>query len=553
MPNISLTLPETEQSVTRPIVINLVKQLQEITKVNKDAKIFYQGDSQKMHTPGSTINDKDNEARFETGDYLFIEVDEDFDKEAILTTPVANGYIQSIYLDDSINAYIKPVYAPTTISINFKYRCTSKSEAKRWRDDIRMKLSQNTDLNIHTLTYQYILPAEILAVLMTIHHKREEVLPYNQTFQQYIVSHFTDRLSIVSDLVNNDYRLTIAETQTRIIGLYDFSDLPEKPEKGDNGTWTVQMNYKITYDKPIACNMRYPVIVHNQLLPPLYVDFVNNDFNYDDKELYAPGDIASMHSFQIDTLNRLRRNNDYKITIPEFDDYILPTIPTGTGTVFTALCEVDTDNKTLLNLLELGDYEIDNDILEFIIQSERPYIVQMYKSILNLDIYRNNQLSDRRNLELDINLNLKSKNELNLRHEHRVRFSITVDLTLLDIDAIRRLRKYPKAFVKIIAAMNELLRHNPDFNNLGNEKYISEYHFNAIYRLLTGFSYNNGTGIGNHYYGSGRNINNWPNRGEVHRFLDGIDPRLVENYRRNKVGMNTVMVTGIIGLSNKEL
>jgi hypothetical protein len=57
-------------------------------------------------------------------------------------------------------------------------------------------------------------------------------------------------------------------------------------------------------------------------------------------------------------------------------------------------CSIDTsDQRTLVNLEELGDVEIDKDIMQFGKESEYPYMHKLYKSILQIHLYRDATLA----------------------------------------------------------------------------------------------------------------------------------------------------------------
>jgi hypothetical protein len=134
--------------------------------------------------------------------------------------------------------------------------------------------------------------------------------------------------------------------------------------------------------------------------------------------------------------------------------------------------------------------------------------------------------------------------------DSRIRLSLVTDISYLDSDAIRRLRNNPKVFVKIIGALNELLKNHPDFNNLGDLNRISEFHFSETYRILTGYR----PGNNNYQINPGVNYhgNYFPN-GQLGSLFDGLDPVMVENYRRNRIGFNTVQVNGIIIIRDNHL
>lgn len=547
MPIVNLTLPETSQSISRPIIFDIINQVQEITKISKDSKIIFPGDAEQMSNPGSTIDDVGSRfPTFSGGRYTFIEVTETPDEGSVSTRAVNRPEHIPVFIDELLGVEITPIYESTNVTISFRYTTNSKTEAKRWKDDMVMKISQLRDINLHHITYHYLLPNPILSLLHEVYTKRESIAGYGETLEEYILKHSTERLTFMGNLTGEEKRLSISEKQIRIIGRYDFDAMPDELEK-DNETarWTVTFGYTFSYEKPTACNVRYPVMVHNQLLDPEYVEFYGKGEGLDKVSKSFPLSLSAMHSFEVETIMNNRMEHDVYIRIPTFDDFITRNIPVGTGTVLTALLEVDVEDKrTLLNLRELGDIALDEDILEFIEKSEYPYVNQLYKSIIHISLYRNQELTYHDNISCDNNLNIKAKDELNLRNNHRVRFSLVIDISLLTKEAIERLKKYPKAFVKIIQAINEIFRNIPDFNKLANYKKITDRDFNDIHRAITGIEYD---GYNNRF-----NARCGP-PGYVSQLLSHVDPYYLENYRRNNISRKTVMLTSICSyLSNKE-
>ncbi len=557
MPNISLTLPETTQSISRPVVLDIIGQLQAITKINPATKVFFAGDIKKMQTPGTSIDSNDERfAMFNTNNIIFIEVEEDFDHDTVGCMAVTRPEQHPVFLDQALDVAITPVYATTNMTISFRYRCISKTEALRWRDDIRLRVSQLRDINIHDLTYHYLLPLETLVLLKFIHETKELVEPYNETYEEFIIRNSSTRLTVIGDLVGQDARLAISETQCRVVGIYNWDILPEKPEREENGAWTVSFSYKFNFEKPIACHMRYPIMVHNNLLPSYYTLFTNGEKDlYHDPKYYTLS-LGALAGFEQDTTLDHRRSHDPIIRLPRFDDFEIKHVPTGTGTAIIALCQVDEDKRSLLNLRELGDMVLDEDVLNFIRDVEYPYITSLYKSIIHVSLYRNQHLTYTDMLSCDNTLLIKATENLDLRNNYRLRLSLITDLTLLPWEALDRLRRYPKVLVKIIACMNELLRDHPDFVNLGHKSRITELEFSPIYAVLTGLNYDNGRGHSRgSFYGEGIRVNGWPNKGHNSynkTLFKDIDPRLVAQYRNNRTGFNTVMPTGIISIQQSK-
>jgi hypothetical protein len=562
MPNVTVTLSETEQSVFRPVIVGIIDQVKAITKMSKDTQIFFPGDIQTMQTPGASIDSKtERYAIFNAMNVAFIEVQENYSEDDIATTAVSRKEQLPVFKDPKLGIYIAPVYSHNDVSINFRYRCKSKTEALRWRDDIRMRVSNLRDINLHTVEYHYPLPVEYLRLLQDIHRNIEAVDGYGLTFPQYVKSHSTQRLTLIGDLVNQNQRLVITETQARIIGFFDFDVVPEKPEREDSeGTWVATFAYNFSYDKPIGCNMRYPVMVHNQLLAPEYTTYVNGSYDLDVIDKSYPMSRHALNAFETDTIMNTRRNPNPYIRLPHFDDYVLPSTPVATGSVFVALTEVDEDKRTLLNLADLGDITIDPDIYKFMVESELPYLTKLYYSVLHFSLYKGNELAGTDALEIDSSLNLKATSDLSYRINHRVRLSLVVDFTRLTRDAVIRLKQYPKAFVKIISSLDQVLRDNPDFQGLFGNRDITNVELSAVYEILTGVSFNNGRSVDpDRYLGPGLPLNQWgcnPNRyrngypGNPRWIFNNIDPRLVKYYRENRIKTNTVLVTGVVAVKS---
>lgn len=564
MPNVNITLPDTTQSVLRPVIIDIVSQVQRITKINSDTKIFFPGDSETMRTQGSNIGSESKDARFENDRYNFIEVTEDYNLDTLGVNSL-DGTDHLPYFDDShLKVQLSPIYASSDVVINFKYRCPSKTEAMRWRDDMRLKVSYMRDINIHTVSYHYLLSPELVKLLKAIHERREAYLGYGQSFEEYFASHTRQDVRLISDTAGVDPRLAISESQCKILGLYDFDSVPEKPERDDGtGTWTISFAYRFTYEKPVATNMRYPIMVHNQLLPIEYTYFNNKTYNLDMVNKRYSQQLHGLSKFDADAVMNSMLDPTHVIRLPSFDDFILPSLPGGLGSVFTALCEVDnTDKRTLVNLKELGDIELDEDLIKFIQEVEYPYITKLFRSPIHVTLYRDNGAAEPSVLACDINLNIKSIFDLNLRQQHRIRFSLMTDFSYLDKASIDRLRKYPKAFVKIISACNEILKNNRDFVNLGDKTLISYTDFSSVYAVLTGYRYQqDGTLIqandwpylknGTNYYSGQpvRDMGNTVARNKVSYLFKDLDPRVLDNYRNNMLQRKTVMSTGIVGLS----
>jgi len=555
MPRVNTTLPDTSQTITRPITQDIIRQLSKITKINPDTRIFFPGSSEVMHTNTGTIDGKDERfAIFKTNYINYVEIDEEYDADGITTTAVNNNEFEPIFQDDSLGISIRPIYSSTRLTIHFKYTCPSKTEALRWRDDMRIKVSQMRDINIHDLNYHYLLPNEYITLLKVMYDLREAKAPYGETFVEYVNAYSTSNMTLIGDLVGKNARISIAETQVRVLGIYDFDYIPEKPERDDSGVWVTSFSYKVRFDKPISCLLQYPIMVHNQLLPFAYTEHLIKWYDLEDETLKYRQSLKALNLFETSNLMGKAIDKVEYFRLPSIDDYVIIDKPSGTGTIWTALCEVDSLNlRTLLNLNELGELVMDADILQFIRDGEYTYMTNPYRSIFTVSLYRGDYLASSSNISIDSALNVISTSDLDLRKQYRLRFSIVADLTYLDGNAVNRLRGNPTVLLKVIKSINRTIRNDIDLSFLTKRQSISINDFSLIFALLTGRNYNEGVGnwesggqdLPNSQYEMGgvSTIDDLIFNSSIYRYLS---KSVLEDMRQNRIQTNNVLNTGII-------
>lgn len=469
MPTLFLPVQETIQSVTRPVVSQIVRDIQSMTRIPPNSMILYPGDIEQVSQPGSNLSDGEMERlRSASVNQVLIEVTEETNNDALLTTAVMQAEHRPIFYDDKIGVYMKPVYSSTNYTLAMKFRASSKTAALRWRDDIRARTSSMRDVNVHKASYSYLIPREYIYILEEIHRLRENVEGYGEGFPQYVVARSSTRLTEMSDIAGFNTAIGIAETQARVMGHFDFEGQPERGDKvGNSDIWEISFNYKFAFDKPIGLTLRYPVMVHNQILSEDYRPAKPAPSDDDYFRTYSHS-ADSFHYFEKPVTMDRSIDPNATLTLPWFDEFIPASIPSGTISVFNALCQLDDTNRDLLNIQELGEAAIDPDILEFIMLSEWPYMCTPYKSIMLLSLYRGTHLTFHDDIKMNAQGVVMSTNTAltSKRINHRVRFGLVVDLSLIDPDFWRRLDLFPKAKEKLIKAVEKGLKDYPGYKDL---------------------------------------------------------------------------------------
>lgn len=490
MASVSITLPDIEQSVARPAIFKILQQVFEITQLPKDTDIHYVGKRGGMQTAGSSIDDESlsdssRDAQFAAKRYAFIDVTEQYQLGAMQEIFTHAYEHIPIFEDPALRLSMSPIYTTSDVTIAIRYRSVSETECRRWMAEMLLRTSRGRDLNLHDIEYTYPIPLPYLNLIEDVWTRREAIAGYNQPFEDYFTRHASDRLTVVSNRAGEGKMLMVSEKQMRIQGYFDFQGVPEAPTRDDSGTWEISFNYRFSYQRPDAAVIHYPIVVHNQLLPEKYLGLhvFKQDPEYRGK--YYSHSYNALAAFECDTALRGMRPEDSFLRLPSFDDFTLNYPNPIYGTVFTALTTLDDDRQVLLNLKELGDLVIDVDILEYM-AAEASYMTWMYKSFFRLSLHCGDEEQPDGSIELLPDLTVRATAPLDLRKVYHVRLALAVETNMILESAFDRLVKFPKALIKIVTSINELLRVTPGVRSLSNRTSLHMLELWAIKMTLYG-------------------------------------------------------------------
>lgn len=543
MPFHYVTLPDIEQSVARPAVFKVLEQIFEITKLSKDTAVLFNGPSGQAKTPGTAIGDENRDAKFASDRFTFIEVTENYQPGALQETVIHAHEHPAVFLDEKLGLVLRPVYTTSDVVIQIRYRCNSQTEAERWMADMVLKTSAGRDINLHSVNYTYPLPYPFIRLIEDVWTLREAVDGYGDQFSDYVAQYASPRLTILGTQAGEMRHLAIRETQTRIQGLFDIAGIPEKPTKDNSsGTWEIAFSYKFSYQRPDAMVSQYPISVHNQFLPDMWLNDLMKAEDPMVREHHYSKSYEALSFFEMDLSPMSSRPPVPYIRMPEYDGFSLGQVKHGTATVLVALSFLDEDRRDLISLTDLDEFVIDEDILEFM-YGEIPYMTKLYHSFISVSLFEDSSLVDQEQLEVTSDMMVRAKQTLDLRKTYHVRLAIVIDVRLLTWAAIERLGKYPKAFVKLLAAINELLKLNPDFIKLRDNHHIEPWELTYAYWVLTG-----GTVPVTNDYPWNDIIENatLPGNNGIPLF-HGIDPKTIKAYRDGMILRGpTVQTTAVI-------
>ncbi len=538
MTSVVLPLPETEQSITRPVIVSIVNDIIKNTQMRSDLEIVYPAQLETMPQPGSLLQSPNRAAGFEPTTKLVVDVEERYSDSYIGSNPISRTDMKPIFHDAALGVYIKPIYTKTKVTLNLRYSHVSRNALMQWRDNLRMRLSQTFDSFIDQVEYHYLIPYQFMDLLKLIWQYRENQGGYGDNFSTYVGSYSSNRLTQISTLTGGDPRIGVREKQIRMLSLIEFDALLGEVEKDQNGTlWVMNFVYKFNYMKPIGCNMSYPLMIHNQLLPREYTEPVLDTLP--DRILPETADqlISSLRDFESYRLANRFSGRTEPMVIPHWDDWYPETTPTYCANIVQCLCQIDPNNpRELLNLNHLDFVSIDPCVLDYF-RTEYPYLTQIYKSFYHISMYEDNILLKDQYIEVDSDLNVTSNIDLDVRKRYHVCLSMLINWSAIYRAAFDRFRLYPCAVVNTIRAVSQTLSHDPDINGLVGLKQIGIYDMYQIYRRLTG---------SNEFL----NANEMTNLDRLKAF-GLLTKGAWASLMRNTTQFNTVMSTHVIAIDNR--
>jgi hypothetical protein len=455
MPTLVLPIPETYQSVTRPVIYDVTRKLFKWTGLHENTPILYPSANGTVQQPGSTLlhDPKDSELAFD--DQISIEVTETMVQDRVLSTAVV--YPENIFIlhDPRIETIMKPVYVTTEVAINLKFRAIDEVKAKRWRDQIRVRMSQMRDLQMLDIRYAYQVPPVSMVILQEIHRLMESVAPYGVSFAQWFKNSASSTMTVEANFSGTQVQVAIPEHQGRIIGYWDFEGEPEPGDKEDGAqTWTITVAFKFQYDKPASVVLQYPQMIHNQIIK-----------YKDTKPVYNPEQFVktfSLSAWYLDHFNRTRAldniiNNNQGWMFPPWDEFVPTGQPPWYIKIFSGMVTLDLSTggnpNQLINLAQLPEgFTIPEAMKEFII-GEAPFMTQLFQSVFSCNLYLSNNLMADGSIAVDSDLNVATTFNPNPRARFHVWFGLCYNWRVLSGTAMQRLRMNYPILVDLIQAI----------------------------------------------------------------------------------------------------
>ena len=480
MPTLYITLPETQKSILSDSFYSVVKDViyqlgipcSSVVAIHQGMEI-----NRTDNRTNTSINSAENLPATVSQRRIVATINEEYDEDSLSSTTVSQKDVPPIFNDYDIDALVYTVYVKSQISVDIEYSCASRTEANRIRDDIRVKLSQGRNILHHSVEYNILVPLEVEEFIADVYDLKSRLFP--QTLIDYFKSYSSNHIRPITDMANaENARSAVFERQVRVVGVMDISsEVPKVEQNNDTNTYSFVVPYKFTLDVPRGMCIKYPPMICNRLMPAKYLEFVQErkikqleSFGYD---LIATQSLAALSKFESQRQLSDRVNINLPLNLPLFDEFHDRVGHKGYVITTSFLTDVDeTDKKTLINLKELGDFYLNETLLEFVRTEERRWIVNPYMSPFYLGLHQSRRHHDNNILTIDDQLNVSSQVELSLVRPVRICLSVCLDLTTLNPTVMPRLMANKNFY---LIYLHELIRginnYRAEFSRMGSSEH----------------------------------------------------------------------------------
>lgn len=460
MPRIVADIPQTYENIVRPVALDVARQLVEMLALPKSIKVLLPGVSENALYPNTElgkVNNPNDPSTFGHGDRFLLEIQENPVEDRILTTAVHQRENIPFFHDKALGIRMYPVYAGTEMNFNIQYRASSRTLARRFRNEVLARTAAMREGVLHELTYHYHVPPEYLHLLKHIHTLRENQAGYGESFDTWVTNHIDRRATNITDQVGQSQALVIQEFQTTSMGHFQFLGATEAEEKEkDSGTFIVTFQYRMIFDEVIKAVAEWPLMIHGQLIDEQWRGPVWSSGHLTDPNRRFRHSSLSRHALDHFTTiytDPCKEKLMDGYVIPVFDEWRPQFVMPNTSTLFVAMLgQDDPADDALFDLMgDLDGYSLHPDLRAFM-AAEAPYMNRYGASIFDLRLYEEDNPMDDGTLSVsphdDMTIICNAKRDM--RKNYHIRMALVNDLHLINTAAWERLRSGGAAAVKIL-------------------------------------------------------------------------------------------------------
>lgn len=445
MPRHFVDIPDVYPGVVRPVLYSATEFLIEKLRLPKETKIYIPGENEDTPMNGGSFACCQNSVSFPSETRVVMRFTEEPVLDVTLTTVTNQNDNPPLFYDTVRQVSIRPVRKMVRINCEITVVGQSRGVIQRMIDYIQTQLATLKGEYTLQLKYHYTLPDVVVLLLNDVHKTIESSqTPLHHSFGRYFENHRMHPMMTLSTLTGTAPRIAVDEVQEEVLGWFDFTDTPGRPERtpDEDGSYQISMNFGFNYERPIQLFVEYPLLVHQKLLPKIWLSDTHNHSFYE-----RVRKVSSLKE-GFDRLRSLElRFFPKEISVPERDDWEAPVGASRHSFFFQALLQIDIKQpRLLMDINNMGRWTFGEYLKQYI--QDLGSCAFSDSGIFGLELYRNNKRISTAIEYLDGKL--LSTEDLDTRYVYHIRFGIIRNLRHLSDKVIRCIRRYPHVFHQLI-------------------------------------------------------------------------------------------------------
>lgn len=456
---LELPINSLEQSVTKPIIIQVLNHIYEEIFYSNGTEMLFVDHTGTTHPIGSTLsNSGENSLRLDNSSKVIARSVERHNSDILFTNVVKPSELDVLWADQNLNMYLKPVRNRSDFEVSLTYKASTRQEALNFINQYHNKLIKGVSFVKLGVNYEYLVSNHIIAFMNEVHRVRESSHGYGESFIKYLTDNMLTTYEFKRNVNSKTTSLAIQEHLKGITVLVD-SEVPEISPI-DVGGYEAALNLKFVLDKPTHLILEYPIFVHGNYLDGKYF---NHQLNVNDKASTTL-DKATRPLFN--TLTELYRRERSSVlsesgySYPPFDDIKLDNKRAQLIPIVKVQLAIDPDDPRLV--LDLSKLEADLGItlhpeLLYYMRSEPIAIFKYFESIINVSIYRDGVRLNPDKYYLDENMQVRSNYDMNIRGSYHVTVNILYPVHRLSERSVKALSKYGDLAIALMQFLDHSL------------------------------------------------------------------------------------------------
>lgn len=446
MPQYILEIPNSEETVSNPIVISVLNRVIRTYKWYKGFDFKFLNLGEAILVKGSEIDilsQDRSQQRLTTDTTVEVEVSERYNEEMSRATAIRERTQKNIFECPKTRVTMHPGYQQMITDITMRFRFGTRHAAENFRKRVRLASTKSVDGMQLEVKYNYTIPYQFLYTLKHVHELMENNHGYGIDFGAWIRESFTNNLTTLTNQAGSKSVLAIAEINQGVLVLVNSpDDTPQKEKESDTDAYTVTMEFEVMYDRPDVMRMVVPHIIHNQC-----IDFkLLNRF----KPQTLDTSKVRTHVALLDVMETgsipMGANMLSGAISPVFDDWIAPYFIKSYPDFLRCLLMVDEeDPKNILDLRQITDWELTESSLQWL-KDTRLTIQKKNFNIFWFRLWEYDSCQSLDILELDENLMLRCKEPLDPRKNYHLTIGMCIDPSVLDKSVWDQLKTHPDFF-----------------------------------------------------------------------------------------------------------